>query len=390
MLTFDHFSGISNLLPAERIPDNALVEATNVDIGNSGEITRREGFSSISIGSTHSLFESGDKFIAVINNDLKLLDKSGIVVTTLHQSIGASRVWYAALPDGRVAYSNGLISGVVDGEDAYPLGVTAPDSAGEMQQISGKLFPGTYRYAVSYVRERDGFESAPTFGLPEHIEGGVAIVGLQQRDGYRMNVYLTSHDGSEIYLAGSTTGEVFEFSGGNSDLVLPCRSTYCDAPPSGKHLAMWRSRLLVADGATLWASRAGQCETFDLRRDFKQFSHPITAILPVDDGFYVGTTQALIFLEGSDFDKLIYREVGKFGVVPGSAVQTLGEYIKLGDGVGTGSAGILIGGRSLVACFNGGRAVNMTKETYRTTSQEVSAAFRIVRGIHQYIAVDVP
>ena len=48
MLTFANFSGINNVLPNHRKDKGALVLATNVDIGLTGEIARRGGYSEAS------------------------------------------------------------------------------------------------------------------------------------------------------------------------------------------------------------------------------------------------------------------------------------------------------------------------------------------------------
>ena len=150
---------------------------------------------------------------------------------------------------------------------------------------------------------------------------------------------------------------------------------------------MWRGRVLVADGSTLWASKNGQYELFDRRRDFKQFSANITAIVPVDNGVYVGTDEELAYLDGVEFDKLVYRQVVNGPVVLGSGVQVNGERVMLGDGSGKGKAIICIADRQIVAGFNDGVLSRMTQGRYETDVQEVCATFREVNGIPQYVAV---
>ena len=65
----------------------------------------------------------------------------------------------------------------------------------------------------------------------------------------------------------------------------------------GTGTAFWRGRVLVAQGNVLWAWRPMAPHLADWR-DFKALTPPITEIVPVEDGVYVGTAQAPVFLAG--------------------------------------------------------------------------------------------
>ena len=153
--------------------------------------------------------------------------------------------------------------------------------------------------------------------------------------------------------------------------------------PAGSIMAFYGARVLIAVGPVLYASRPNGWELFDIRRDFKQFTDDITMIQPVDDGVYVGTTTELAFLAGAEFDKLTYRQVVAGRVVLGSGVQVRGELVQSGQG----SAMICIADGVICAGFNGGSLVRMTEGRYSTDVAEVSATFRMVDRIPQYIAI---
>ena len=153
--------------------------------------------------------------------------------------------------------------------------------------------------------------------------------------------------------------------------------------PAGSIMAFYGARVLIAVGQVLYASRPNGWELFDIRRDFKQFTDDITLIQPVDDGIYVGTTTELSFLAGSEFDKLTYRQVLSGRVVLGSGVQVRGELVQSGQG----AAMICIADGVICAGFNGGSLVRMTEGRYSTDVAEVSATFRMVDRIPQYIAI---
>lgn len=390
MLTFAKFSGINNVLPTEQLsPDprsgiTPLAVALNVDIGLAGEVRRRDGYTVVDPTCHKNLHQAEGFMLATCNGDLKSVGGA-----TLYPSLGVDRVWYCNLPDGRTTFSNGLINGVTDGVTATAWGVPTPASLGALTPIAGELFPGDYQYMLTYVRLSDGLEGAPEYSNPIAVpDGGVFLSGLPTLAGYKINVYLTSHNGDEGYLAGSTTNGMFSFIGKNDALTLPCRTGNLYTAPKGTVTGFWRGRVLVADGETLWASRPHQYELFDVRRDFKQFTKPITLIQPIDDGLYVGTEDMLYFLAGSEFDKLQMAQVLRGRVVLGSGVAVSGELVKLGDGVGQGQAMICIADKGIVAGFNGGQVVKLTEGRYETTATEVWATFRKINGVPQYVAAE--
>ena len=389
MLTFTKFSGINNVLPSHRLGDDALTAALNVNIGLTGDLTRRAGYTEL-LATCHKNLHQADGFVlaTVDGGDLVSMDSAGGNRVTLYPSLGTSRVWYCNLPDGRTTFSNGLIKGITDGKTATTWGVPVPESLGALTPVAGELFPGDYQWQLTYVRLSDGLESGPIYSNPTPVpDGGILLTGLPVHDDYKINVYLTSHNGEQAFLAGSTTTGAFSYLGKNSALVLPCRTDHLRPAPTGTVTAFWRGRVLIADGPVLWASKTNAWESFDLRRDFKQFSAPITLIQPVDGGVFVGTTQELAFLLGTEFDKLAYTRVLDGPVVLGSGVTVRGDLVQLGQGVGQGTAMICIAARGLVAGFSDGGIARMTEGRYATDVTEVAATFRMVNGAPQYLAV---
>lgn len=387
MLTFDKFLGINNVLPSHRLKSEELRRAMNVDIGLSGELKRRSGYTQTDAACHESLWQADGFLLAIDDGDLVAITPAG-VRTTVYLSLGATRVWYVNLPDGRTAFSNGLICGITDGTTTTDWGVLTPASLGAFTDVAGSLDPGDYKYQITYVRTVDGREGAPLVAEPVTIaSGGVLLTGLPELTGHSINVYISGANGDEAFYAGNTTNAAFTFNGANTSLVLPCRTDDTDPAPAGKLLAFFRGRALTAVGPVLYASRTNMWETFDFRRDFKQFAKNITLVVPVDDGLYVGTENELAFLGGTEFDKLAYTRVIEGDTVLGSGVAVRGELIKQREGVGEGSAMVCIADGVIVAGFNGGQVVRMTEGRYRTNASEVSATFRMVDNIPQYIAI---
>ena len=387
MLTFEKFSGINNVLPRERLGNDALTVAKNVDIGLTGELTRRSGFTRLSTDAHTNLFRAEGFTLATVglNGDLKNLGSG----TVLYPSLGHGRIWYAALPDGRVAFSNDLICGITDGLTATGWGVPIPHATGALTEVAGGLHPGDYQWQLTYVRASDGLEGGAAYsGAPVRVaSGGVFLSGLPVQAGYKIRVYLSSHDGGAAFYAGETQTGLFTFTGTNDALTLPCRTDHIAPAIPGKCLTFWRGRTLLAEGGVLYASKTNEWEAFDHRRDFKQFDAEITSVVPVDDGIYVGTARELAFLAGVEWDRLQYRRVVDGPVVLGSGVPVRGELIQQGEGAGLGSAMICIADGRMVAGFNGGGLVRLTEGRYVTDATEVFATFRHANGVPQYLAI---
>lgn len=385
MLTFEGFTGINNVIPAHRLGKTDLIVASDVNIGRTGEIQRRGGFTEVSDQCHKNLWQAGGFMLATCGAVLTAIHPNG-ARHTIHPALGPGRVWYCDLPDGRTTYTNGLIHGTTDGITGQDRSVAPPDGLGAPDAAFGQVFPGQYRYHLTH-RRADGAESPALSSAPITIsQGGLRLDGLPVRLGHELLVYLSGQDGEGAYLIGATAGSSFEWGGQNSALVLPCRTLGAQPFPVGTYTALWRGRVLTAVGSVLWASRPNAPHLADWK-DFKQFPAPITAIQPVDDGVYVGTGSDLIWLGGTSWDGLAYVPTQRGPVVPGSGVAAPGDLLKLGDGAGGGTAMLCIAGGEVVAGFGGGQTSSLTGGRYKTAVTEVCATFREVNGIPQYLAV---
>lgn len=389
MLTLQDFSGINNVLPAEELAASDLTVASNVDIDLAGRVSRRSGFAEASALQHMNVWQADGFVLATrgVAGDLVNVTANTVLVAGL----GHTRMWYCNLPDGRTLYGNGVAQGVVNaaGSAVASWGVPIPAGVGAAVNAAGNLHPGKYQWAISHVRLADGIEGGPAYSnaYVDVTTGGVSLSGIPVPAGYRSNVYLTSQYGGARYLAGSTTTDLFSFTGGNKDLQLPCRTEFMQPAPAGKLLAFWRGRALVAVGKALFASSTHGWELFHLRRDFKHFSADITMVHPTDGGIWVGTAAELVFLAGQKWDDLV-RVVKLTGrVVLGSGVPVPGEHVKLGKGRAAGDCMVCIADGWLVAGLPDGSLAPLTLDRYRTSVTEVSAAFRVVDKVPQYIAV---
>lgn len=385
MLTFKGFTGINNVQDEIRLKASDLLDAQNVDIGLNGEISRRDGYTQLSMECHRNLWQAPGFLLATTHEGLVSITDAGTQL--LMAGVGGERVWYTDLPDGRVVFSMRHGRGITDGVTAWPLEVSAPQSLGAVDFAFGQLPVGMYRYGLTYTRDTDRAESPLQISEPVLLDkGGLRLDALPLRAGHSLNVYLSEHDGSQLYLAGTATTDVFEFTGQPSDLVLAARTQGAQALPDGTLVAFWRGRLLLAQGNVLWASRP-MAQHLAEWRDFKALPAEITALCPVDNGIYVGTAHDLVFLGGDTFDGLQYSATQRGPVVLGSGVRAPGHQLMLGDGAGAGTAMVCIAGGEVVAGFNSGQTFSLTDNRYKSAAREVSAVFRVTKEIPQYVAV---
>jgi hypothetical protein len=387
MRTLKAYAGINNVAEARELTDKDLTVASNVDLDAAGRPKRRDGFAQNS-ALQHANVWRADGF------DVATRGPAGDLVnltadTVLVAGLGHARVHYWNLPDGGTLYSNGTAQGILTASGAAPWGVPIPATVGTALGIAGQLHAGRYQWSLTHVRTTDGAESGPLHDAAAAIDittGGILLSGLPVLAGYRTNVYLTSHNGEERFLAGSTTVDSFMFTGKNSALQQRLLTDTLQPPPVGKHLAFWRGRALVAVGSALHASRPNSWELFDLRRDFKNFAKPITLVQPVQGGIWLGTENELSFLAGEKWDSLVRQVKVTGGVVPGSGVRVPGRYLPDapdGDGI------VCIADGWLMAGTAAGALIPLTVGRYRTAAAEVSATFRLNGDdLPQYVAIE--
>jgi hypothetical protein len=392
MATLKSYAGINNVAPANELSLEDFASASNIDLDLNGKPGRRAGYASDSATVHKNLWKAKPCTLATRGaaGDLVNVDSGAV----LHAGLGHTpRVWYCDLPDGRTIYSNGVTQGVVNAAASAVAswGIPLPNLAGvAAANTAGNLHAGDYQWALTHQRLADGIEGGPSYksGVVAVTTGGISFTGIPVPAGYRTNVYLTSHNGSERYLAGFTTNGSFSFTGKNKDLVLPCRTDWMNPAPAGKLLGFWRGRALVAVGTALFASRPHSWELYDLVRDFKNFSANITLVQPVDGGIWVGTEKELAFLGGNTWDQLARVVKVTAGAVLGSGCKVPGEWIRVGKGRGQGDAMVCIADGWLVAGFADGSLVPLSQDRYRVSASEVSAAFRLVgNDLPQYIAL---
>lgn len=393
----DRFTGLDNQntgYDEEGLEPGTLTEATNCYVDNDGWILRRAGFALSSSGVYTSLWKGTTLQLAVLAGDLVKVGGS-----TLHASVGSSRMWFEELPDGRVIYSNGTAMGVINaaGSARVGWGVPVPASVGSGANTSGSLASGVYRWCVTHKRTADGLEGGPVYsGTVTVTSGGLALTSLPTLTDHTLNVYVTTANGTEHFYAGNTATSSYTLTSAASR-VRRCMTHYCKAPISGGILPkFWRGRMLLAVRDTLYATKARTLHLFNVKEDARRFGGTITMIQPVESGIWIGTTEALYFLgPGATFDKLAMVRQIDGPVLLGSGVAVRGGALLRQGSRGPGLAGdgndgaLCIAARAITACYADGACNALTAQKYLVSSSVTSVAATVIEDgpLSQYIAI---
>lgn len=332
VVTYTAFKGLRNDVNPERFTPNDLVTADNCNLDKSGQLARRDGFTSKLAGAVHSIWANDIQTtcLFVQNGQLRRLntDYSSALICALADS--AARVSYHQVNDS-IYFSNGTDSGVIENGAVRTWGMQIPPAVSAVLSV-GNMPAGRYQFAITYQRV-DGQESGaglanyidvPAFGdlifsLPTSSDPGVVNV----------IVYLTTANGDELYQAFSVRNGMgaAQYRGDTSELSVPISTQFLQPPPAGQLVAYYRGRMFVAVGDTLYPSEPFAYELFDYR-NYMQFDSTITLLAPMEDkeqsdaaqssGFFVGTERSCGILVGSTPTDFQYVPKTTYGAVLGA------------------------------------------------------------------------
>jgi hypothetical protein len=308
-----------------------LISAVNVRIDETGQASRRRGFSTVIATHSHSLWSQGPMTLGVVGGNLVRINP-GYSTTVLASGLRGYAV-YETVED-RVYWSCANACGIVEGGANRSWGLEVP--APIIGQSAGRLPAGVYQ-AVATFRRGDRQESGASaaFVLSVPADGGVSIAAPMTADpGVEACVlYISTPGGSTLYRAGECApGDSFIYSGDSTDLTIPLQTQFLDrAVPCGA-MAFYAGRMWLAVGSALYPSEPFSLELFDYRKDVP-FPATVRMIAPQRGdaaGMFVGTDAGVVYLQGADPDTLQVSDRSADPVLAGSLVYVPGEL--MGDG----------------------------------------------------------
>ncbi|MEX2600441.1 MAG: hypothetical protein WD355_02255, partial [Balneolaceae bacterium] len=215
------------------------------------------------------------------------------------------------------------------------FGLEVPASL-SLSSTHGSLPAGKYMATTVFVRgdgQISGAGIAAVIDLPSG--GGVAAAVSSSDDPtiVYVDLYLSTPNGTEMYKANRAVVGSSEivYRGDIHNLQVPLRTQFRRAPYAFSEIEHSSSRLLFGVGNMLVYTEPFNYELIDTRSNFIPFTSNVVMIASVDSGVFVGTTEDLWFLSGSDIKEASATLVDSHGIVPHTKAYARGNVISRGE-----------------------------------------------------------
>jgi len=386
------FAGLQNQNAPERFAQEDLQEALNVDIDNSGAVRRRQGYKQLTGlgGSYHSIWSDGiDYCLYMDGTSLMRLHDDNTTEVIRTGIVSGNPMAYLYL-NGRVYYTDGVITGVVDNGISRSWGLSIP-SLPILSATGGGLITGMYRVGLTYQR-LDGQESGASVFASIHLSDnqGITINYVASPDpGVAfIRIYVTHRNGTQMYLLttiGNATGSVTY--DGQTPLSVTLLTTQGLYPVvAGEMLDFFMGRIFVSNAEVLHWTQPLAYELYDPMRNWIQFDSMINTVGVVVDGIYVGTATEIMFLSYDQSGNFTTRPVAAYGSIF-NAVTTVDASLLL-DGSMTGIACLMGTQQGLCVGYAGGQFNNLTHERFMMDYGNSGVAAVIARdGMNQFLVL---
>lgn len=328
--------GVANRMSETKVPDGFVRVAKDVEIGEDGVVSQRDGFTPfIALAGANSFWSDPQLSFALVaaGNTLYRMDSSG-ALTALATNLTGADVHYCMTPIG-VYWSDGQVCGCVDVLGAaHTWGVETP-SLVTATAASGSLNPGKYAVSATYGDSRGQEGGAPASQyITLTAAGGISVAVGVPRDGTitEARVYITTPNGQELQYAGSCSpGNALII--GTAPRGRPLRTQYCVPMPPLRYPALSKGRMFGAvDRFLIWSEPL----YYGLYNPTKNFTslrgQTITMVALADDpGFcaYIGTDRYAYKFAGDSLETATMNILSHIGVVPGSMARIAPDAVKI-------------------------------------------------------------
>lgn len=369
------------------VANDMLRSAVNVEIDDTGRVSRREGYSVVydPAEPLHSGFECPAGVLFAEGRALKLLNPDTGVVTLLRADLALGQPVAYVEVNGETYYSNGVVTGKVVNGAARQWGVELPSGLPSLSAISGALPAGVYQVAVTFENasgEESGSGLAVTVDLAENQ--GIDIVDIPGPLGVevaKVNVYCSAANGDVLFRIAQLQPGISSFKLLVASFEGARLATQFLAPlPPGRVLASANGRIYSGyDNVVFYTEPLayGLCRP---STNFLLFPAPVRVMAGVSDGLYVVADQTY-FLSGSDPAKFESRVVLPYSGAFGSAAQIPTEP----------DAWVWYGDRGLVTARAGGQVKAVQEEQLALDPAVKGASLHVEQdGKRQIISLSAP
>lgn len=331
-------SGSNNIAKPERLPENSVVKAVNMDPTNGGKFELRTGFVKVNdCAAGRAVFPLGTAILFVDGGDLKVFDartNQGHVVGSVN-------------PNGEVAgceHNNQLYLSTpteslrFDGNTVRKWGVPSPVYT--INLVDGHLPTGTYKVAVTAYGEQ-GEESgadAVAVSVPE----GKAIQ-ISCNDPRSCTVYCSSVNGSTLYAQGLVSLNTFIITSTVDNTQRFTTDEMTPMPPCSLLVSHHAVIVGAYNNIIVMTEPMWPHLTNPITR-FIQLPRDITMLASVDTGVFVATDEETYWLTDVETDEPSSVRKTNFGAVRGTAVKLpdgrAAWFTRYGQAIGDASGNI--------------------------------------------------
>lgn len=313
----DNVSEDAAMVQGGREPFVYVRDAVNVNVTRAGKVDMIPSGGKVTDNRYQGLWQSplhkdvfavlNDDWVKVNTNDWShevLLNAGGIVV---HEVLNNHVI---------AASKYGLF--VYDGNKAMPLTIDTPP----MPVAYGSINQTQQKRSIAISWLRGGTES----GLSSYVTAGaeveVVLPMVTDTTITGVNIYATSLGGTDMQLAGTVAHDATSFNiTEDHNLGMAAQFAHLSPMPTGKYLCYWRGRLITASANVIRFSEPLAYHLHDERHGFIQTSQRVTFIQPVENGLWVGQTDHVIFIEGTQLEDMRISIKSSQAPIPDSAIQ---------------------------------------------------------------------
>lgn len=320
MSAIKFFRGLNNVTDPLRLDASWLAQADNINISDTGGVTKRDGYSRALACTPSGLYSTLDfsRMYVVDNGVLKSVTGQGATVT-LQTGLSDAPMHWTEIND-QVYFNNGVDRGIIGADNTVlPWSWPVPDTP-VLAAVTGSLPAGQYQVRFTYTLpdgRTTGAGDANDIVLGE--SSALQISGVPQIEGLRTNVYIAPADSSVYQYAGSPNSAAMVWNSSVDSLGADLQTALFDPLPLGTDVVQaWRGRMYAAmyipdkDQSVIWASQPLGFHLFDLDDDFIMVPGRVLMLAHHKDALIIGTGERIYAYAGQKLDQL-----AAYGVVPG-------------------------------------------------------------------------
>lgn len=327
IIPVDKFIGLANKLDPLKHNLGALKSALNVDVDDSNNIRRRNGYiltqAYTNITDSYSTKNRQDAYI--VNDGTLISIRDSVDIGT---GFGDKLLWD---DHNDAVFVCGDKIGLIENNKFISLNHPQCPQP-KVKQVNGSQPAGYYQVAGAYV-DNNGREGGMTSPVTILLADNSALeVTVTQLSGYEVVIYISPVNGKYLYKWQSTDSNTAVWNGPQHLLASPANDVQFGAlsiPSNISCIAWHQTKLYVCeylphDGkSVIWFSKAFSYHLFSKSHDYIVINDKVTVLIDIGDSLVIGTEKSIFYYSNGQL-----RQVANYGVPNGKpyAIDKNGNY----------------------------------------------------------------